>query len=189
MYECICESNSEKESKGTYKIMIGHSAHAYLQHKKIMKALYKFRDENILISLILSYGNMEYAKTVEDYALKMFPGKVEIIKNYMSPEEYFRYLKTVDIGIFDYTQQAALGNIWMLLYLEKKLYLNEKGILKLATRLEAVETYNVNEIENMNFEEFTKTPYNKHNSKSVGGFYIDENNCLSMWLNTLRELR
>jgi dTDP-N-acetylfucosamine:lipid II N-acetylfucosaminyltransferase len=188
-YEHISESDTKNVSQGSYKIMIGHSAYEYLQHKKILKALYKFRDENILISLILSYGNMEYAKTVEDYALKMFPGKVEIIKKYMSPDEYFRYLKTVDIGIFDYTQQAALGNIWMLLYLGKKLYLNEKGILKLATRLEAVETYNVNEIENMNYEEFTKAPNNKHNSKSTGEFYMDENNYLSMWLNTLRELR
>jgi len=187
-YDKIIAVSLIKDKLEPFKIMIGHSAYPHLKHIKNLDNLNKFKDENILISLILSYGDMEYAKIVEEYALKKFPGKVEIIKNYMSSEEYFNYLNSVDISILDYTEQAALGNFWNLLYLEKKLFLNENGILKLSARLEGVKTFSVNEIENMSFDEFVAFSRYASHSKECAKFYIDENNYLKMWCNTFQEL-
>ena len=64
-------------------------------------------------------------------------------------------LSTVDTCILDYTHQSALGNINLLLGMNKKLYLNDSGIIKTAMILEGIESSNVNDIEKMSFIEFT----------------------------------
>ena len=169
--------------------MIGHCAYQFLRHIEIMDLLKKYKDENLLISLVLSYGDMEYARKVEEYAIQTFGNdKVEIIRKLMSPMEYIEYLNTVDICILDYKHQAALGNFWRLLYLEKKIFLNKDGILKLFANFEGAETYCVENIKNMNFEQFTKRLNDPQSCKKSVEFYIDENNILNMWKNSINEL-
>ena len=171
------------------KVMIGHSSYRFLNHFRIIDLLKKYKNENILISLVLSYGDMEYAKEVEDYAIKIFgKNKVEIINELMNPKEYIKYLQSVDICILDYKHQAALGNFWRLLYLEKKLFLNKDGILKMFANFEGAETYCVENIKNMSFEEFSKKLSNPQICKKSVEFYIDENNILYMWKNSINEL-
>lgn len=180
---------SEEEKNKPYKIMIGHCAYPFLKHFNIIDLLKKYKDENILISLVLSYGDMEYAKRVEKYAKEVFgEHKVEIIKTSISPKEYIKYLKTVDICILDYKHQAALGNFWRLLYLEKKLFLNKDGILKMFANFEGIETYCVESIKKMDFKQFTQGLINPQTCKKGVEFYIDENNILNMWKNSLNEI-
>ncbi len=151
-----CLDNSEKTIDAPTKIMIGHSAYKKLHHIPIMKKLEKFKDENIIISLVLSYGNEEYRDKVIEYANNVWGDKAEIITEYLSVPDYIKYINSVDIGIFDIKAQSALGNINYLASLNKKIFLNKNGILKLAFDLEGVETYCVDEIENMSFEEFIR---------------------------------
>lgn len=186
----IIKDKEKKEiDNNPYKIMIGHCAYQFLRHIEIMDLLKKYKDENLLISLVLSYGDMEYARKVEEYAIQTFGNdKVEIIRKLMSPMEYIEYLNTVDICILDYKHQAALGNFWRLLYLEKKIFLNKDGILKLFANFEGAETYCVENIKNMNFEQFTKRLNDPQSCKKSVEFYIDENNILNMWKNSINEL-
>ena len=151
-----CLDNSEKTADTPTKIMIGHSAYKKLHHIPIMKKLEKFKDENIIISLVLSYGNKEYRDKVIKYADGVWGEKAEIITDYLSVPDYIKYINSVDIGIFDIKAQSALGNINYLASLNKKIFLNRNGILKLAFDLEEVETYCVDEIENKSFEEFIR---------------------------------
>lgn len=173
-----------------YKIMIGHSAYPFLNHIDIMNKLKKYKKENIIISLILSYGNMKYAKKVKDHAIALFGiDKVEIINDFMPLDLYIKHLKSVDACILDYKHQSALGNFYILLYFGKKLFLNSGGILRLSTVLEAVEAYSVEDIDEMDFKEFSSLLTDNKKGKDFGGFYIDEGNTNDMWKNTLRELK
>lgn len=182
----IIEQTSPKEY---IRIMVGHSAFPFLNHITILKQLAKYKDENIRISLVLAYGSRDYAKIVKETAIQLFePDKLEIIENMMSQEEYIHYLSTVDICILDYKHQAALGNIYMLLYMGKKLYLNENGIIKLFTTLEGIENYNVTDIEKMAFEEFSKPIRDIKHGKEFAEFHIDEKNYIKLWENTIREI-
>jgi len=116
----------------------------------------KYRDENIIISLPINYGDMEYAKQIEDYARSLFKEKVEIINKYMPYTQYVKYILTVDCCILDYKHQSALGNIYLLLKNGTKLFLNKDWIIKLSLSLEAIETYNIEDIDDMSFDEFSK---------------------------------
>ena len=166
------------------RIMVAHSAHPYLNHKKILDKLSAYKNENIIISLVLSYGNKSYGASVEKYAYSIFGNKVEIIRNYMSSEQYLEYLASVDIAIFDQKIQSGLGNLYYLLYMGKKVYLNKDGILKLAMNLEGVKTGNTNEIGFESFLTFSKNFTNNERGKRFGEYYINEDNLLNMWLLT-----
>ena len=171
------------------RVMIGHNGYPFLNHLRIIDLLKKYKNENIKICLVLSYGNPEYAKKVKQYAIENFgQAKVEIISEMMPYKDYINYLKTIDICILDYKHQAALGNLWLLLYLEKKIYLNSRGILKLATNFEGAETYNVEQISQMNFKEFSKELSNPKSCKKSAEYYMDEQNILEMWKNAFREM-
>lgn len=145
-----------KENKtDSYRVMVGHSAHPYLNHISILDKLSKYRNEPILISLVLVYGNMDYAKYVSDYAVKIFgPEKVEVKRDRMTIEEYVQYLNSVDVAIFDQKIQSALGNVHQLLYLKKKVFINSKGFLKTPMELENIYLPITDEIADMTFEQF-----------------------------------
>ena len=181
--------NNTVEEKEYKKIMVGHSAYDFLNHKKLFSQLAKYKDENIKISLVLAYGCDDYAEEVKKEAIKLFGNdKVEIIDKMMSQEEYLKYLSTVDICLLDYKHQAALGNIYFLLYMGKKLFLNKDGIIKLFANLENIETYNIEDIDKMDYAEFSRKIENPLYGKQFAEFHINDENYIKIWENTLEEL-
>jgi hypothetical protein len=170
------------------KVMVAHSAHSYLNHKEILDKLSKYKDEDMIISLVLAYGNKRYASDVEQHARKLFGDKVEIIKDRTDSNEYIKYLHSVDIAVFDHKHQSALGNLYYLLYMGKKVYLNSDGILKLAMRLEDINTFDTHQIGIESFEHFSSLDFNRNNGQVFAEFYMDENNTYKMWNRTLNDL-
>lgn len=169
------------------RLMIGHCAYPFLNHKKILKMLERYKKENIIISLVFAYGSKVYADEVTKYANEIFGGKVEIITEKMNLKSYIRYLKTVDVAIFDHTHQSALSNIYYLLYLNKKIYLNNKGIIAQGMKLEGIEFAYTNDIGNISFEELSKIN-NCNRGKLFAKYYIDSKNIVSQWAKTINEL-
>ena len=181
--------NNEEKRESYKRIMVGHSAYEFLNHIKLLNQLAKYKDEDIKISLVLAYGIEEYAEKVKKEAIKIFgEEKVEIIDKMMSQQEYVKYLSTVDICLLDYKHQSALGNIYFLLYMGKKLFLNKDGIIKLFSTLENIETYNIEDIDEMDYAEFSKEVKNKTYGKQFAEFHINDENYLDIWKKTLKEL-
>lgn len=181
--------NNEEKGENYKKIMVGHSAYEFLNHIKLLNQLAKYKDEDIKISLVLAYGIKEYAEKVKKEAIKIFgEEKVEIIDKMMSQQEYVQYLSTVDICLLDYKHQSALGNIYFLLYMGKKLFLNKDGIIKLFSTLENIETYNVEDIDKMDYAEFSREVKNPYYGKQFAEFHINDENYLEIWKKTLKEL-
>lgn len=181
------ENNVKKEY---YRVMIGHSAHPHLNHMKILETLSRYKEYPICISLVLVYGNLEYAKAVENYAIELFGiDKVEIKSERMSIEEYVQYLNGVDVAIFDQQMQSALGNIYELLYLKKKLFINANGFLKTPFELEGLYMPTTTEIDSMTFEQFVS---NDESSANMGhlfsSHFMEHENRMKMWQRTLYRL-
>ena len=120
-FKNIIINNTSKES--IVKILIGNSASQSNNHLEVFKKLEKFKDYEIEFICPLSYGNMEYGKLVIESGYKSFGDKFVPLTEILSYEKYFNLLKSIDIGIFNNDRQQALGNIFVLLELGKKIYM------------------------------------------------------------------
>lgn len=169
-----------QKTDDTIHIMIGHSAFDFLQHKKYLDLLSQYRNENIKIVLILSYGSKQYAEEIEEYAKSIYKDKVLIIKEFINSLEYIKLLNTIDIAIFDYEHQAAFGNIIVLMYLCKKLYLSPTGVMFKGLSAEDIPIYSCNEIKNASFDEFCSRELANYNREYVNNL-LDKNHLIQQW--------
>lgn len=108
-------------------IMIGASAIKRNAHQVIIDRLSYLNSAhtNIKYYIPLSYGDSEYARFIESYALeKLGKVNVEILKKFIEPNEYRIFLSRMDVAIFGHDGQQGMGNILNLLSLGVKVYLN-----------------------------------------------------------------
>jgi hypothetical protein len=147
----------QQNKQNSTVIMIGHSSFRFLQHKKYLDKLHKYVNEDIKILLPLAYGDVQYAKDTVAYALNLFPhDKLIVLREKISWNNYIELLNTVDIAIFDYNQSSALGNIFILLALGKKLYLSDKGAIAKGLSKSNIYFCNCEDIGNISFDELRK---------------------------------
>lgn len=133
-------------------VLIGHCAAKYLKHKKYLKKLLPYKGK-IHLYIPLSYGNEIYAMSIYELSSTLY-GKenVTVPLTRMSPEEYVKMLSQVDVAIFDYKQQAGLGNLYLLMYMGKKIFLDPRGTLYKGFRKMGCEVYDVRQINQISLE-------------------------------------
>jgi 4-alpha-L-fucosyltransferase (fuc4NAc transferase) len=141
-------------------IQIGNSADSSNNHLEILEKLSKFKDMNIKLFCILSYGGSEeYKKQVIGRGSELFKDKFFPILNFMEFKEYMSFLSSLDIAIFAHNRQQGFGNITSLLSMKKTIYLKEKistfemlNEMKIAIksfdRFTALEKFDENILEN-----------------------------------------
>lgn len=170
------------------RILIGHSASVWDCHIDVMKSLLKYKDENITICLILSYaGTEEYVREVKNFAKQNYGNKAEIIDQFMGYEEYVEYLSSIDIGIFAQTHSTALSNISWLLYFGKTIYFKENSDFAKSFIRNHCKFCKVEDIENMDFEEFSKCKNSEKLMKKYGVIATSEDCCIN-WKKFLDDL-
>lgn len=113
------------EKKEEVYIQVGNSADPSNNHFEILNKLEKFKNQNIKLFCILSYGDKKYAEKVIVYGKKIFDEKFIPITEFMKYENYMFFLNELDIAIFAHDRQQAFGNITSLLSMNKTVYLKE----------------------------------------------------------------
>lgn len=119
--------------------------------------LYKYREENIIITTILSYrtiGDNNVTLKILEKGKTLFGNKFQPILKYMQPEQYAKFLSTVDIYISNQDWQRGVGNICALMMLGKKVFVKStvstfSGFDKLGIKI-----YDTFKIKKMDFNEF-----------------------------------
>lgn len=119
----------KKQAYEKVRIQVGNSATEENNHLDILKKLFVYKNENMSIYVPLSYGNMDYARKVEGYGKKLFGNKFIAIKNYMTLDEYYKFMQEMDVAIVDVQRQQALANILAHLYYGNILYLNRRSVV------------------------------------------------------------
>lgn len=164
------------EKKEEIYIQIGNSANSSNNHFEILDMLKKFKNEKIKIFCILSYaGNKSYVLKVNEYGIKHFGNKFIGIFDFIPINEYWSYLQNIDILIFNQKRQQGLGNIFMLSYFEKKIYLRNDIsswpylVDELKLKINSYEN-----IKNETFEEFIKNNSNGNKDKILSTVYSDK---------------
>lgn len=140
----------------TINIVIGHQANPLLNHCTVLDWLSRFIDENIHIYLPLSYGDAENAQQVSEYAQQLFGNKVTVLRDYLSLREYMDILKDMDIAIFHIDRQIGLGNIYPLMYMQKKIYMKSDGVMYRYFKSEGIDIFPSEQLQDITFHEFVR---------------------------------
>ena len=119
------EFNIKESVHGTIKIQIGNSADATNEHFEIFEKLKKYKEEDIVLFVPLSYGDEGYAQKVIIKGKEIFGEKFKPLVDFMEFQAYLDFLGEIDIAVFAHKRQQAMGNIITLLGLGKKVYLRD----------------------------------------------------------------
>ncbi len=154
VYKELDLSKVKRDNEKIY-IQVGNSADPALNHLEVFNKLEKYKNKAIEIICPLAYGNDDYRNKVVEAGTKIFGDKFNPIKELVSFEKYSELLAKIDIAIFSYEEQQALGNIIILLGLGKKVYIRDDiTSWKLCSNL-GLKVYSLNK----NFNElFQKMP-------------------------------
>jgi len=124
LYKDIKFKEFRKEEKWI-NIQIGNSANPSNNHYEILDKLFKVKDnKEIKIFCILSYGGTKkYVKSVIEYGNKLFGKNFIPIVEFMTFEEYLKYVNNIDIVIFAHKRQQGVGNLIAFLSMKKTIVL------------------------------------------------------------------
>lgn len=93
---------------------------------EMLDILSKFKDENIIIKTILSYGKLEFKEQIIDKGNAIFGNKFEFIETILSPQEYAKYVSENDVLVLNQNRQQGLGNSFLALAFGAKLYIRSE---------------------------------------------------------------
>jgi hypothetical protein len=180
--ECL-DPIDKNENNEVINIQIGNSASHNNQHIEAIEMLKKYKSENIKIYVPLSYGDKDYALKVIKYGKECFGEKFIAITNFMNPEEYSKFLRKIDIAIFNNDRQQALGNLFALSYLGTKIYIrNNTSMWEDLVERVGYKFNAVNDIENLKFSEFIYANYKDIDiNRQLSEIRFDKKYILKIW--------
>lgn len=168
-------SNSEKDY---IKIQINNSCDR--STLKMLDILSKFRNENIRVATILSYGKLDYKDEIINKGLKIFGDKFEYLEDFLPAEEFAKFLANNDILILNQDRQQGFGNTVASLYLGAKVYISSNVSTYKYLQGDNIKIYNSDEIISMDFNDFIKNNTKINNKINVSKF-INENDIKEAW--------
>lgn len=165
--------NTKREKYKPLTIQINHSCNKTTL--EMLDILSKFKDENIRIRTIVSYGKyMEYKEPIIKKGRAIFGDKFEYLEDYISPKEYAQYLAQNDILILNQRQQQGFGNTLAALYLGQKVYIRKDISINKYLNKDSIKIFNSEEIENLDFKEFISYSQKEENIKNTTKYLKDE---------------
>jgi len=152
----ICKLSKLKKrqsEKDLTVVQINNSADA--STLEMLDILAKFKDENIRIKTVLSYGNRrKFKKKIIDRGNALFGDKFSYLDKMLSPAEYAEYLSENDALILYQNRQQGFGNIYNSLILGSKVFVKSDVLTTQYFQKNGVEIFDSNKIKDMNFSEF-----------------------------------
>ena len=158
---------SDRIIKDCLRIMVGHSANRRENHINTLKRLIKLKNENIEIVLVVAYGNPEYRNEIIKFAKQNFADKVFVQDKMISYFDYVRFLNTVDIFAIESEGSNALGNLSLLMYLGKKIYVKKNTFLDQYLHDINADYFYVEDLENESFHELTSNNFSFEKNHSL----------------------
>ena len=164
-------ANTERELGRSINILLGNSADPSNNHFEALDLLLQFRHDNIKIFAPLSYGNKNYANVVISKGKERFGEKFQPLTDFMAKQEYDKFLRCIDIAIFNHNRQQAFGNIVNLLGMGKKVYIRKKISTWNALSQHGIEIF---DLDSFDLKPICSKAASK-NSKIVGVFFSRKN--------------
>jgi hypothetical protein len=147
-------------------ILAGHSGSLYLNQLDILEPLNELTKgrENLAIVYGLSYGAKEYSEYIYKKAKKILKERFYGLKEYMTKSDYYSFLNGVDVAIMNQKVNVAGTNIFVLLFLGKKVYLRPEMVHYKYLSSQGVKIFDLKDIYTKSYEEIIK-PLNDNDRK------------------------
>lgn len=182
-FEHLDAVNAPKEQRKEVHVMIGNSGDNTNNHEEIINYLSRFKDEPICIYCLLSYGgSANYREEITNKGKKVFSDKFIPITAPMNPEEYSRFLASIDIALMNHQRQQALGNITALLYLGRKVYLRKAVTTFHFMSEHNIQVFDIAMLENQSFTDFIRPVEDAQQNKIAIEKISSNAYFLSLWL-------
>lgn len=181
-----------RRANGEIWIQIGNNANSFNRHLDILETIKKFADQKVRIFIPMSYGNdwhnkiPNYVDIVQAKAIEYFgEERVTVLKKLMPLDEYSKFLDQMDIIIIATDRQNALGNIEKNMFSGGKVYLSEKNPLYAYFNEQGIQVGKYEDIDNENFDEFSKFQDNRKIRRWMINAGYPENNII-YWNNLFK---
>ena len=163
----------DKPADSPVRIQIGHNMFQFNNHLKILGSLKKFADRDVEIFIPMAYGDSglngqyggwEYVNAVKRKAAQIFAGKLDLLTHVIPLDEYTAKLWHVDIAIFGSERICGAANIYMLIYMGKKVYLPGDSEYYKFFINKGIQVFDTNAISEMTYEDFIRPVENQNRS-------------------------
>ncbi|QZT37267.1 TDP-N-acetylfucosamine:lipid II N-acetylfucosaminyltransferase [Halosquirtibacter xylanolyticus] len=118
-------------------ILLGNSAfhsNNHIEAIEMIKSLSLQKNQKIITPL--SYGDTQYAKTIETIGIQKLSGHFEPLNDFMALDQYNKTLQSCGFVVMNHYRQQALGNILASLWMGAKVFLdNRNNIYKYLKRI------------------------------------------------------
>lgn len=179
----VVEENYKKKKRLSdvkLKVMLGNSATTANNHLDAFEILRK--REDIEIHCVLSYGNMEYGKFIQDEGNDLFGQDFIPMLEMKTPEEYIKYLNEMDVIVMDHHRSQAWGNISQCIAMGKPVFMNSQNALKNYIEEIGLKVYDIEDFDKLDMDKIITQEENKIalNRKILKEISSDETrlNCL-----------
>ncbi len=119
----------EIKLKNKLTIVLGNSASLSNNHISIIKLLASYDSSKFQVVCPLSYGDAKYGNYVAEYGRKVLGNNFIILDKYLPKEDYLNFLNITDYGFYNHCRTEAAGNVFLMLTLNKKVFLNSNSNL------------------------------------------------------------
>lgn len=178
--EMIEEAKKSKNQKDYIQIQINNSCD--ISTLEMLDVLSKFKDENIKITTILSYGQIKFKEEIINKGKAIFEDKFEYLDNYLAPQEYAQILAQNDILILNQNRQQGIGNCFSNLALGSKVFIKSEITTYNHFNSKGIKIFDTNEIKNMSFGEFILYSKDiKQNNMQKSSIFFDDKYLGNLW--------
>ena len=163
----------DRDRHDKVRVMLGNSASRTNCHIEVLEMLAKYKDEDIEVITPLSYGDMEYAEEVKMAGRDLLGDAFVPLTEFVPKMEYYDFLSTIDIGIFNNNRQEATGNIEALMFYKRRTFIRRGTSMWNEWDKEGYLLEDVADITQMSFDEFCRPDCDRieNNYSKVSEYY------------------
>lgn len=147
------------------QIQVNNSSHPTTL--EALHSLAKFKDENIVVTTILSYGLTGWNDKILDEGNRIFGAKFRPVMDYMPKEAYIKLLARNDVYILNQQRPQGMTTTFTSMLLEKKVFM--RGDISEYLHDEGYTLYDTRSLPELTFEQLLDNPAKEKNKQLANG--------------------
>jgi hypothetical protein len=148
------EINIEYEpiKRDYHNILVGNSSSSTNNHIEAFEKIKHLSNDKIFVPL--SYGDLSYSNSVIKMGKYYFKNNFFPLTKFIGISDYYTFLASIDVAIFNHNRQEAIGNIITLLGFGKKVYIRNDITTFSFLKSLGIKTYSLDQDKELTFIDY-----------------------------------